>query len=107
MGGANVARFPTLKPRCRHLKQSAAHGASGGITAALGVVRPGCKGELAFGTRKSNGSKAEAVLAGRGIELGDLTKRTLRRKHPGLHVRGSGQDIDVMLDPANEEAPAG
>src|ERR1043165_7463930 len=96
-----------LEPRCRHRQRSPAHGPSGGVTPALAVVCPGREGKLAVGTRESNGSKAEALVAGRGIELGDLTQRTLRRKNAGLHIRGGRQVIDVELDPADEEAPTG
>src|SRR4029077_17835520 len=96
-----------LEPRCRHAKRSPAHGPSGGVTPALGVVPPGREGELAFGAQERNGSKAEAVVAGRGIELGDLTQRTLHRKNAGLHIRGGGQVVDVELDPADEEPPTG
>src|SRR5262249_19673756 len=96
-----------LEPRWRHAQRSPAHGPSGGVTPALAVVRPGREGDLAFGTRERNGSKAETYVAGRGIELGDLTKRTLRRKYPRLHIRGGGQVVDVELDPADDEAPTG
>src|SRR5689334_20137937 len=79
-----VERYVALEPRCRHWKQPPAHGPSGGVAPALAVVRPGREGELAVGARERNDRKAEALVAGRAIELGDLTQRTLRGKNPGL-----------------------
>src|ERR1700740_2382753 len=90
-GKSNAAGFSSLEPPCRHLERSPAHGPSGGVAPALGVIRPGREGELAFGIGENDGGKAEAVVSNRGIELGDLTKRALRGKHPGFHIRGGGR----------------
>src|SRR5262245_24617450 len=98
---------PVLEPGCGTLQRSPAHRPSRGVASARAVVGPGREGEFAFGTRESKGSKAEALAAGRGIELGDFTDRTLRRKNAGLHIRGGGQVVDVELDPTDEEAPTG